>query len=115
MQCMKCTRDVEEQQVFCEECRLDMEKHPVRPGTVVLLPHRKENNYVKKTYSKRRAVPTPEEQIKRLKTYLRVTIILLLVTLVALAMLVYPTVKILLEEQSFALGQNYTSITTDAP
>lgn len=113
MYCMKCGRDVEEHQVFCEECRLDMEKYPVRPGTVVLLPNRTENTSVKKPYAKRRAVPTPEEQVKHLKKCLRLTLTLLLVTLAALAVLMYPTVESLLNQQQFALGQNYTSITTD--
>lgn len=113
MYCMKCGREVEEQQVFCEECRLEMEKYPVRPGTVVLLPRRTENNFAKKVLPKRRMAPTPEEQIKRLKKWLRLTISLLLVAIAVLVALVYPSVKIILEEQRFGLGQNYTSITTD--
>lgn len=117
MYCMKCGREVEEGQVFCLECQVEMEKYPVRPGTVVLLPKRTESSFVKKAPAKRRSGPTPEEQIRSLKVRLRIVTIFLMVTLVLLAVLIYPTAKVLLEERHFRPGQNYTSIvdTIDAP
>ena len=42
MHCMKCGRDLEPGQVFCEECQAEMKKYPVKPGTVVQLPRRRE-------------------------------------------------------------------------
>ena len=64
MQCMKCGRDIEGNQVFCDICREEMEKYPVKPGTVVLLPHYVQYNLPKRV--PKRIVPH-EEQIRRLK------------------------------------------------
>lgn len=116
MYCMKCGREVEDGQVFCLDCQLEMEEYPVRPGTVVLLPKRTESSFIKKAPTKRRIAPTPEEQIRSLKIRLRIVTVLLTVTLVLLAVLIYPTAKVLLEQQQFRPGQNYTSIVdpTDA-
>lgn len=111
MFCMKCGREVEEGQVFCLDCRLEMEKYPVRPGTVVLLPKRTENSFVKKAPAKRRSGPTPEEQIRSLKQRLRTLTFLWMITLVLLAALLYPTVRELVEGQQLRPGQNYSSIT----
>ena len=110
MFCMKCGREVDEGQVFCIDCLKEMEKHPVRPGTVVLLPKRDEAHFVRKSQSKRRAAPTPEEQIKILKTRLRIVNAMLLVSLVLMAMLIYPAAKQLLEENRILPGQNYNTV-----
>ena len=111
MNCMKCGREVEDGQVFCPACQEDMEKYPVRPGTVVLLPKREETHYVKKSTSRRRAAPTPEEQIRSLKARLRLVTLMLLVSLTLMAVLIYPMAKEYLEDQQQRPGQNYTSIT----
>ena len=36
MKCLKCGRDTD--QTFCESCRDDMARYPVKPGTIVQLP-----------------------------------------------------------------------------
>ena len=36
MSCMKCGKEVSEDQVFCPECLAEMERYPVKPGTPVL-------------------------------------------------------------------------------
>ena len=110
MFCMKCRRDLEEGQVFCLECQKEMAKYPVRPGTVVLLPKREESHFVKKTQPKRRMAPTPEEQIRSLKTRLRIVTAMLLISLTLMAALVYPVAKELLDDPRFRPGQNYSTI-----
>ena len=40
MYCMKCGKEVKENQVFCDACLVIMEKYPVKPGTHIQLPHR---------------------------------------------------------------------------
>ena len=40
MACMKCGKDVNEPQVFCDECLAVMERYPVKPGTAIQLPKR---------------------------------------------------------------------------
>lgn len=40
MSCMRCGKEIGEGQVFCAECLAEMERHPVKPGTPIQLPHR---------------------------------------------------------------------------
>ena len=61
MDCMKCGRETEHENVFCPDCLTEMEKYPVRPDTVVLLPRRRESSIIKKV-PKRHTI-TAEEQI----------------------------------------------------
>ena len=60
MQCMKCGRDVESGEVFCELCLEEMQKYPVRPGTAVVIPHRPERVQLKRPVKKQL---THEEQL----------------------------------------------------
>jgi len=110
--CLKCGRDIEEDQVFCPECLEDMEKYPVKPNIAIQLPHRKETPVLKKMHIKRRQPPTPEEQIHRLKKRLRVVLILWLLTLVLLAVTIYPTFDYFFGEDIPLPGQNYHTVTS---
>ncbi len=110
MNCMKCGREIREDQVFCNICQESMKKYPVKPGTAVQLPQRKDSSGVRKILVKRRA-PTPEERIQRLKRRLRYVTILWLVTLLLLAATIYPTVEFFLGKTFHLPGQNYTTIT----
>lgn len=112
MSCLKCGRDTEEEAVFCESCLLDMRRHPVRPGTPVMLPSR--DSVPVKRVPKRRAVP-PEEQLKSMKRRVRIYASLWFLTMLAAV-----TVSLVLirEVASPPLrpGQNYTSvISTTSP
>lgn len=40
LNCLKCGREIEEGQVFCNDCLVQMAKYPVKPGTAVQLPSR---------------------------------------------------------------------------
>lgn len=109
MHCLKCGRETDEGQVFCQECLLDMGKHPVDPNEVVLLPQRPAAPAAKKP-ARRRTI-TPEERIIHLKRRIRLlTVLLLLVTLAASA-LAYPTIQYF-RRYRLRPGQNYTSIVT---
>lgn len=48
MNCMKCGQETVDEHVFCEKCLAVMEKYPVRPGAVVMLPRRREPSVIKK-------------------------------------------------------------------
>ena len=48
-QCLKCGKKTEEQAVFCNECLEIMDKYPVKPGTVIHLPHRQPRQDTKAT------------------------------------------------------------------
>ena len=109
MGCMKCGRETVSEQVFCPDCLAEMEKYPVRPGTVVQLPPSRKTAAAVKKHPKKRVIP-PEEHVKTLAKRCRVlTIALLVVTAIALALAV-PAVEHLMEDR-FKIGQNYTTVT----
>ena len=113
MYCMKCGREMEAEQAFCEDCLLGMEKYPVKPGTAVQLPVRKTASQARKV-QKRRTI-SPEEQIARLKKRIWFLCGILVVTLALLAAMIYPTVTFFIRNYNLRPGQNYhteTSTTT---
>lgn len=113
MNCMKCGRETAADQVFCQDCLLEMQKYPVKPGTAVMLPKRREASAIRKPV-KRRA-PSMEDQLKALRKRLRLMTILLLIAIAAIVCLSIPTAKHLMERR-LPPGQNYSSIvTTTAP
>ena len=114
MNCMRCGRETVDNQVFCNECLADMEKYPVRPGTVVHLPRRREEPAVKKSLGRRKAPPSPEEQVKRLKLQIRrQRIVLLICTVLMLIAGYFAVVHVLEQDIDFLPGQNYSSVTDE--
>jgi len=109
--CMKCGREIAEDQVFCESCLEVMRKYPVKPGIAIQLPQRKETPFVKKVQSKRRHAPTPEERIQVLKKRVRTLVILWLVTLALLAAALYPALEYFQGRRFHQTGQNYSTFT----
>lgn len=104
--CLKCGRDTAEGAVFCETCLADMQAHPVRPGTPVVLPNR--SGEPPKRSPKRRG-PSPEDQLRAVKRRVRVYAALWLVTLCAMGVLT-AVVWCSRAHPTFRPGQNYTSI-----
>ena len=90
-----------------------MKKYPVRPGTAVMLPKRKEEPAPKKTRRHVRPLLSPEDQIRKLKkqrrwlTVLAVILILALVTVAALHLG-------LRDKTELQPGQNYSAKETVA-
>lgn len=62
--CMKCGRETESPAVFCSECLEDMEKHPVKPGTPVIL-HQKPTTSIRRAPTRR--AKKIEDQLRSLK------------------------------------------------
>ncbi len=84
MSCMRCGKEVEENQVFCAACLQDMERHPVKPGTPIQLPNRKIRGTTKRTGFKL-AASKWQDKIFRLKYtifWLLIIIILLITALI---------------------------------
>ena len=108
MGCMKCGRDTISEQVFCPDCLVEMEKYPVRPGTVVQLPSRRSAAAVKKQQTKKRAIPL-EDQVKLLKKRCRILLLLLILMTALAAAMAVPTVNHLTENH-FKIGQNYNTV-----
>ena len=108
--CMKCGRELKSGQVFCDGCLADMEKHPVKPGVVVLLPDHKaaaQRAAVRRKYSN----VSPEEQISRLKgrvKRLRIALVLVSLLAVAAGLLMFFHWRSS-NDTSLLPGQNYSS------
>lgn len=108
MGCMKCGRDVREDQIFCDSCLEEMEKYPVKMNAPVMIPSRKSEQNNRKNPA-RRKLP-PEEQIKRLRKLNRILSFLLALALTLVFFLGYISVLHFMEEERFLPGQNYSTI-----
>lgn len=109
MNCMKCGREVESEQVFCEACLLEMKKYPVSPNAAVHLPIRPKSASARKAQSRRRGV-SPEEQVKVLKKRVWVLAGALTVSIVLILALLHPAVNYFLKNYHLRPGQNYTTV-----
>lgn len=109
MNCLKCGREVTEEQVFCDDCLETMEQYPVDPDARVRLPRRQESAAPRKPV-KRRTI-APEEQILLLTKRIRLLLVLLVIAVAAAVALAYPAAKHLMEDR-LAPGQNYSTVTT---
>ena len=110
MYCLKCGREVNEDKVFCPDCVAVMEQYPVKPGTVVLLPKRREGGTVNRTTARRKNL-SPEEVIRKLRRKSVALLVAWLVTFLALCAMSVPGITHILEDNHFGLGQNYSVIT----
>ena len=109
MKCMKCGIGIQTGQVFCAECQADMEKHPVKPGTPVLLPRREKQPVVKRS---RRRVPKPEEQITGLRRIVLMLSVLCIVLALALSFCIHTILTNYPADNPAELpGQNYGTST----
>ena len=111
MNCMKCGRETVAENVFCSECLTEMGKYPVQPGTVVLLPRRREAAAQKKTV-KRKTV-TPEEQLEGMRKWVIGLALALIACIIAIVLMFEPTMHYIRDEH-FDIGQNYSSVTPSA-
>lgn len=111
MLCMKCGREISDEQCFCEICLAEMDRYPVKLDTAVYLPHRAKIDSSKKSQSKRKA-PSEQEQIRRLKQRIRrlwSVIGLLMVSLVIVGCVI---ANLIVHAGRPKTGQNYTTSTT---
>ena len=106
MNCLKCGRETASEQIFCQECLVEMEKYPVKPGTVVQLPQRKDTPAMRRV--KRRSLSS-EEHIRQLQRRVRVLALLLFLSFLVIVALLVPTIEHLTEKH-YLPGQNYSSI-----
>ena len=106
MRCLKCGRESEE--TFCRICQEEMEKYPVKPGTIVLLP--KERTEEKKPAPRKPQVP-PEAVIRGQRRTIRrlsggiAALVALVVLLGAM------TLHLLGDQKKTPLGKNYSTVT----
>lgn len=109
MYCLKCGKDTQGSQVFCEGCLQSMNAYPVKPGTAIQLPERAAPLPEKKVPRHRRAL-TPREQVLQLRGTVRwlsfaIGVLFAVLCLVA-AMLLHTLTQ---DPASANLGRNYSS------
>jgi len=113
--CMKCGKEIDESQFFCDSCQEAMYANPIRANIVVTIPHRPVTPPSKKR-SRRKRYVTPEEQVRSLRRSLwAMTFVwLLTILLVAVAALMvfhnYDS-----ENQGEHIGQNFSTAGSTDP
>lgn len=80
MHCIKCGQKTEDSRTFCNDCMEIMKKYPVKPGTVVRLPERREVSVDKKRHHKHLSFRKAADQITMLRNRSRLLTIALIVT-----------------------------------
>ena len=116
MQCLKCGREIDPEQVFCADCLAEMEKYPVKPGTVVHIPHRPPQSSVKKPTAHRYPAASPEEQVKKLKKRVSALSFALFLAVSVIAAIVWQGWKHFMgHDTGFLPGQNYSSAASTGP
>ena len=111
--CMKCGKEVSEGQAFCQECLKVMEQYPVRSGTYVRIPPRKDYEDAKQP--RRKKEMTQEEQIALLQVkvhWLSIAVVTLLAASILMGMFILKDL-LLPEEPAITMSRNYTVTQTD--
>lgn len=80
MNCLKCGQKIGDSEVFCPGCLTDMEKYPVKPGTVVRLPQHHPTPVTKKRPPKYLPFHKAADQITALRNRTRWLTVALIVT-----------------------------------
>lgn len=87
MNCMKCGKETNGKQVFCPDCLEEMERYPVKPGTVVQIPDRPEQDPARRQNRRKREIP-PEEQIAGLRKLARRLFLALVAAILMICLLI---------------------------
>ena len=106
MECLRCGVEIDSGKTFCDDCTQQMAKHPVAPGTPVLLPVRPAAG---EKAARKREERTPAQTIadlQRMIRWLTVTIAVLSVLLCATAVFLLHTLDA--QADSNRPGRNYT-------
>lgn len=108
MKCLKCGRECD--QTFCQSCRDEMERYPVRPGTIVQLPKDRSAAYVRRD-SNWRAKSSPEEQLAQQRQLTRRLGRALAVLTALLILMGIVLIRVLRGSSQPPVGQNYSTAT----
>ena len=98
MYCMKCGREISEDNVFCDSCLEDMSRYPIKPGTPIQLPaHAPVTEEKKKPLRFKKEVP-PEQRLRQSRATVRLLALVLAALVAAFVVLCLFTLQ-LLEQQ----------------
>lgn len=108
MNCLKCGRETD--QTFCECCREEMARYPVKPGTIVQLPKDRAASSPRDNRDWRNGIPL-ETQIENQKKTIRRLYRTVAVLFVLLAGMTFGVFRLLGGETQPRPGQNYSAVT----
>lgn len=109
MNCMKCGKETQAGQLFCDACLVSMEDYPVKPGTPVHLPPRPANEKP----APRIREESPAETIRGLRVLIRwLTALILLLSVLLCATAGFLIHALDKQADSSAIGRNYTTNTS---
>ena len=112
MNCMKCGREIALGQVFCKECLIDMDRHPIAPGTPVLMFEVNATPVIKRPTAARKQ-KKPEEQVVSLKRWVVALSVLLTAAILGFSLITGILLHRLDEAEKGGTGeQNYSSLDT---
>ena len=107
MNCLKCGKEIKDNQVFCPHCLDIMNDYPVKPQSHIHLPNRAPTPVVKKSWFKRRSM-SAEEQLQHAKKIVRSLLALVALLTLILVLLGATLAHYLLNQDVPNLGKNYT-------
>lgn len=112
MNCMKCGCEIQPAQVFCDRCLAVMQKYPVKADIRVQLPVRPSGDA---KASAKKAPPSPEAQILRLRRQNKRLLVALLCSVLALALSIVLLFHMTAPETpENDLGKNYSTANADS-
>ena len=108
MKCLKCGRETD--QTFCESCREDMARYPVKPGTIVQLPKDRASSSPRDNRSWHNGISMEEQIAGQKRIIRRLSRVIAVLALLLLGMGV--TMFLLLRGGTQPKpGQNYSAVT----
>lgn len=111
MNCLKCGKKTENEQVFCSQCLETMEAYPVKPDVHIQLPGRRTTPAEMKAGRKRRT-PSPEEMVavlRKRQKVLQAAVAMLLALVVLLCVFGGRMLQKSQTGEETEWGKNYTS------
>ena len=108
MKCLKCGRETD--QTFCDQCRAEMDRYPVRPGTIIQLPKDRTAAYQRSGQNWHASVSMDDRLEAQRLTIRRLTRVV--VGLAALVLILSLVISRLLSGNTQPpVGQNYSAVT----
>lgn len=107
MQCLRCGREITEDQVFCSGCLDMMQQHPVKPNTVVTIPERPARI---RAANPRKPVRIEDNSVQLRRTILQLRLWVCLLMAALMICVAFLTWQELSQPPEPSIGQNYTSI-----
>lgn len=108
MRCLRCGRETD--QTFCQTCREDMDRYPVKPGTIIQLPKDRSKSYTRRSINWRDRI-SPEIQIENQKRIIRRLSGAVAALLVLLIVMGFVMFRVLQNPGQPPVGQNYSTVT----